>query len=144
VGLLPRNSSLAIVRPIPLYGNIVWWDPSQDPKKRRAPHQWGAPHHRHWITKHNSRPSTPGPTCQKLGISSSAEAPRSSGMDNRLSGSLQYPNKWDIHTTYYRLRSTHSQLQKKIQDLHTYPYRLGQPTTPIRNRRQNLHKRLQD
>jgi len=63
----------------------------------------------------------------------SAEASRSSGMDSRLNGSLQYPNKSDIHTTYYRLRSTHTQLRKKIRDLHICPYTLGQPPTPIRN-----------
>jgi len=26
---------------------------------------------------------------------------------------------------YYRLRSTHSQLRKKVQDLYTYPYRMA-------------------
>jgi len=75
----------AIVRPILLYGNIVWW-PSLDKncnlrilhkiqRKRRALHQWGAAHYRHRGTKHNSRSPTPGPTCQKLGICNSAEAP---------------------------------------------------------------------
>jgi len=118
-------------------------DPSQDPKKLWTLHQWGASHHRHWSIQHNSRPPIPGPTCQKLGICNSAEAPRSSDMNNRLYGSLQYSIKTYILTTQYRLRSTHSQLREKIQDLHTHPYRLGQPPTPIRKRCQHIHRRLQ-
>jgi len=90
----------AIVRPIPLYETILWWPSLEKNINLRVLHKWDASHHRHWSTKHNSRPPTPGPTCQKLGICNSAKAPRSSCMDNRLYGSLQYPNKPYIHTTY--------------------------------------------
>jgi len=57
--------------------------------------------------------------------------------------SLPYTNKSKIHTTHIRLRTTHSQLRKKVQGLHTYPYRLGKPTTQKQKRRQYTHKRLQ-
>jgi len=111
----------AILKPILLYGNIALWPSLENIvtlsnhkiQRRRALHQGGALHHRHWSIEYYTRRSTPGPTCQKLGIKNHSKAPRSSNLDNRHNGSLQYTNKSEIHSTHNRLRSTHSQLWKK-------------------------------
>jgi len=149
--VLLRRRYTAIVRPILLYGNIVWWPFLEKNCYLRILHK----------IQRRAELCISGALCttatealntildlQPLDLlakcwASALRLREAAACTTGSFRSLQYPNKPVIHTTYYRLRSTHRQLRKKIQDLHTHPYRLGKPPTPIRKRREHIRIRLQ-
>jgi len=87
----------AIVRPILLYGNIVWWPSLEKNCNLRILHKIQRSAE---LCISGALRTTSTETLDLLAKSwASATSPRSTGMDNRLYGSLKYPIKTYILTT---------------------------------------------